>query len=915
MDIAEPRNIIARRALVAEATSLRARTGGPETWRRALTGLLQGAVAAGRDEIHARFREHGHGPTAGREFAFLLDQVLALLVDGARTGNVVDAEVVDALAVLAVGGYGRREVCPHSDVDLLFLTTAPPGPATRKLIQFVLYVLWDLNFTVGHAVRSVDECVRAARSDWTIATNLLDHRFVYGSPDPVGRFRRPFQTKIVERAGAAFVQAKIVERDQRHLRMGDTRYVNEPHLKEGKGGLRDLHLLRWIVQILHGRSDMRVAVDRGLFSEADRSAFARTLQFLLSVRCHLHFESGRAEERITFDLQPLLAARMGYRDRPGANRIERFMKHYFLTTKRVGEMTGAVLSNLRERRASRTMLGRLRLPVRKIEDFEVRNGELYRSDPTGFDRSPIRILEAFRVAVRHGLLLHPALRRQLQARMRSVDRLRGDLAAGRLFLEILSSRSDPEPVLRQMTETGVLGRLVPDFGRIVAQTQHDMYHVYTVDEHTIRAVGVLSAVERGTAPSELAGITRVARNLQSRSVLYLAVFLHDIAKGRGGDHSILGAEVAWDLGPRLGLDAEETETVAWLVREHLYLSGMAFKRDVQDPQTVADIVAHIQSPERLRLLYVLTACDIAAVGPGVWTTWKASLLEDAFEMSLAVMQGASLKDTHDARIDRTMDGFRALMTDWPEADVNAFVRRCRAHFWAVHDSGTLARIARAVCAADRAGRPLALDWHVRPGGRTAEVTVYAPDQRGQFARIVAAITLAEAGVADAKVMTSRDGMAMDTFVISAQGGTVFDDPRRSETLLASIETFLREAPDIAQILREVRPRFRSRTDVFRVAPRVHTDNDASASRTVIEIEARDQPGLLLAIAGALLELGVSVSGARVSTHGERAIDVFYVQNGFGGRFTDGAELERIRRRLLEVLSALPGNVAADSKAA
>ena len=915
MDIVEPRRIIARRALVAEAEVLRERTDGPEAWRQALAGLLRGAVGAGRDEIQARFQRSAHGLPTVREYAFLLDQVLAFLVDGARRGSLVDDAVVDDMAVLAVGGYGRREVCPHSDVDVLFLTSSQPGPATKELIQFILYVLWDLNFTVGHAVRSVDECVRAARSDWTIATNLLDHRFVYGNQATAGRFQRQFRTKVVERAGAAFVQAKVRERDRRHIRMGDTRYVNEPNLKEGKGGLRDLHLLRWIVQILYGRNDMRVAVEHGLFSEADRVAFERALQFLLSVRCHLHFESGRAEERVMFDLQPPLAERMGYRDRPGANRIERFMKHYFLTTKRVGEITGTVLSNLREQRRARSMFGWLRLPARKVEGYEVRNGEMVQPDPAVFDRSPVDILKTFRVATEHGLLLHPALRRELQGRMRSVDHLRTDVAAGSVFLDLLASRNDPEPVLRQMAETGVLGRFVPDFGRVVAQTQHDMYHVYTVDEHTIRAVGMLSAIERGEAPDDLTRVTRVARNLQSRRVLYLAVFLHDIAKGRGGDHSILGAEVARELGPRLGLDAEETETVAWLVLEHLYLSAMAFKRDVQDPQTVADIVARIQSPERLRLLYVLTACDIAAVGPGVWTRWKADLLEEAFDMALAVMQGASLKDTHDARIDQTMEGFRALMTDWPAADVDAFVQRCRAHFWAVHDSDTLARIARAVRAADQAGRPLALDWHVRTGGRTAEITVYAPDQRGQFARIVAAITLADAGVADAKVMTSRDGMAMDTFLIESQSGAAFDDPRRIKTLLASIEKFVRDEPDVDHILQEVRPRFRSRTDVFRVAPLVRTDNEASASRTVIEIEARDQPGLLLAIAGALLELGVSVSGARVSTHGERAIDVFYVQNGFGGKITDGAELERVRQHLLGVLSALPGNVIPDPKAA
>ncbi len=915
MDIAEPRKIIARRALVVEAAKFQGQLDGAEAWRQALVGLLKDAVAGGRAEIRARFEQSGDGGTAAREHAFLVDQILAILVDGARSCQVVPDDVIDDMAVLAVGGYGRREVCPYSDVDVMFLTSSHPRRNTKELIQFILYVLWDLNFTVGHAVRGVDDCVKAARSDWTIATNLLDHRFVYGNQQTAGRFQRAFRSRLVERVGPAFVQAKVLERDRRHVRMGDTRYVNEPNLKEGKGGLRDLHLLRWINQILYGRSDMRTAVAEGILSEADRAAFESALRFLLSVRCHLHYESGRAEERVTFDVQQPLAVRMGYQDRLGANRIERFMKHYFLTTKRVGEITGVVLSSLREQRRARSVFGWLRLPARKIEEFEVRDGELALPNSAVLDRSPVEIFRTFRLALEHGLLLHPVLRREVQARARTIDGLRTDLAAGKLFLDILASRTDPEPVLRQMAETGVLGRFIPDFGRVVAQTQHDMYHVYTVDEHTIRAVGILSAVERGTAPEDMASLTRVCRSLQSRRVLYLAMFLHDIAKGRGGDHSILGAEVADELAPRLGLDMEETATAAWLVREHLYLSGMAFKRDVTDPQSVADIVAHVQSPERLRLLYVLTACDIAAVGPGVWTRWKADLLEEAFDTALAVMQGASLKDTHDARIDQTMDGFRELMTDWPLADVDAFVERCRAHFWAVHDAGTLARIARAVRAADRAGRPLALDWHLRSGGRTAEITVYAPGHRGQFARIVAAITLAEASVADAKVMTSRDGMAMDTFLIEAQSGTTFDDPRRIKTLLASIEKFVREEPDVAQILREVRPRFPSRTDVFRVTPLVHVDNHASATRTVVEIEARDQPGLLLAIAGALVELGVSVSGARVATYGERAIDVFYVQNGFGGKITDGSELERVRRHLLGVLSTMPGSAATGPKAA
>lgn len=921
MEVSEPRRIVSRRALAAAAQALRESDPAEDAYRARLNGIAGDAVAAGRAEIRRRFDGARRGREAAREHAFLVDQVIAFLFDEARARGVAGPATADGISIVAVGGYGRAELCPHSDIDLLFLSGGPPGPSVEAFVQFLLYVLWDLGFTVGHAVRSVDQCLASAREDWTAATNMLDARYVYGDQRAAGAFRSRFRKDFVERKGRDFLRAKLAERDERHERMGDSRYMVEPNLKEGKGGLRDLQLLGWIAKFLYGADDLRGEggteglVGRGLLSAADLVAFRRSLDFLLTVRCGLHYEADRAEDRLTFDLQPVLAERFGYQDRAGANRTERFMKHYFLTTKRVGELMGVFLAGVREERARPSFLRLLRLPPQRIGAFVARDGQLSLPDPEALDRDPLLMLRTFQVACERGLALHPGLRAALHARLRAVDALRADPEAGSLFLDILASGRDCEPALREMSGTGVLNRFVPDFGRVVAQTQHDMYHVYTVDEHTIRAVGILSALDRGEGPDDLAHVARVAAKVQSRRVLYLALFLHDIAKGRGGDHSVLGAEIARETGPRLGLDGEDTGTVAWLVEHHLYLSRMAFKRDVGDPKTVTDIAEHVQSPDRLRLLYVLTACDISAVGPSVWTAWKANLLETAFEAALAVMSGASPGESQQVRIEEAQAAFRGHVGDWPEEDVEAFIRRSYPTFWVMHDPETLARAARIVRGADAEGRSLAVDWHPLPGGRTAEVLIYAPDHQGLFARVVSAIALAGASVADAKILTTRDGMAMDAFIIEPQGSARFDDERRLRTLAAAIEKFVVEEPNLDRMLGEIRPRMPSRTDVFRVAPRVLVDNEASRSRTVIEINARDRPGLLLSVSAALLGLGLSISTARVTTYGEKAVDVFYVQTLSGMKLAGEAQIERVRARLLEVLSETPAGAEAEDKAA
>ena len=443
-----------------------------------------------------------------------------------------------------------------------------------------------------------------------------------------------FQADILANSGPAFVEAKLAERDDRHRKLGDSRYLVEPNVKDGKGGLRDLHTLFWISKYLYQVEDRAELVKLGVFTERELRRFIKAENFLWSVRFALHYIANRAEERITFDVQGELASRLGYKQRTGARAVERFMKHYYLYAKEVGDLTRIFCAVLEERHKRRP---RFRLPrvgqskPETVDGFLLQGGRVDVADAGLFAREPSNLLRLFHLAQERGLDIHPHALHLVTQNLKLVDAgLRADPRAAQLFLEMLTSRKDPETTLRRLNEAGVFGRFMPDFGRVVAQMQHDMYHVYTVDEHTIRAIGMLAKLEADKLREENPLACDIIHKVLSRRVLYIAVLLHDIAKGRGGDHSLLGAEVARRVGPMLGLEPQETETVEWLVLHHLAMSKTAFRRDVHDPKTISDFAALVQSPERLRLLLVLTVADIRAVGPGRWNGWSGSLLRELY---------------------------------------------------------------------------------------------------------------------------------------------------------------------------------------------------------------------------------------------------------------------------------------------
>jgi [protein-PII] uridylyltransferase len=896
------RAIIDRRALADALDTIEGRDAA--SLRAAGTPMLRAAIEQGRDEIARRLAlAPSRGSETAASYAFLIDQILRVVHDFTvqRLYPNNNPSAGERIVLVAVGGYGRGEMALHSDVDIAFITPWKQTGWCEQVIESILYSLWDLGLKVGHSSRSLDDVVRMAKSDLTIRTALLEARYVWGDQALYDEAARRFDTQVMAGTARAFVAEKLAERNARHERMGDSRYVVEPNLKEGKGGLRDLHTLFWIGKYAYKVHHVGELVDKGLLTAQELRRFRRAENFLWAVRCHLHILARRAEDRLTFDVQSEIAVRMKYAERPGRTAVERFMRHYFLTAKEVGDLTGVFLAHLDEAFATRGRrfgLPNLRRRPRNLDGFKLDRGRLTVPYDTFFAEDPVRLIRLFALADRHELEIHPQTMRAAARDARLIDaRVRDDAQANTLFLDVMTSKRDPERVLRWMNEAGIFGRFIPDFGRVVAQMQFDMYHHYTVDEHTLHAIGLLARIEKGELNDDHPLASRITRQVVSRRALYVAVLLHDIAKGRGGDHSLIGADIALKLGPRLGLSAAETETVSWLVKYHLLMSATAFKRDLADFKTVLDFAEIVQSPERLRMLLVLTIVDIRAVGPGVWNGWKRQLLTDLYDAAEEVLRLGHKQRGRNERI-ATKKHDLADELGWDEARFDAYAKRFPDAYWVAEGLDILERNARLIASADAGEKALSITAQADPQRGATLVTIYAGDHPGLFYRIAGAIHLAGGSIIDARIHTTRDGMAVDNLLVQDPFGQAFDDPMRLKRLSQGIEDALAARNQLATRL-AAKPPPRTRAHAFDVVPNVLIDNKASNRYTVVEVNAGDRPALLHALAHALFQAKVTIHSAHIATYGERAVDVFYVTDLLGDKIEATGRLRTLERLLLE----------------
>ena len=875
--------------------------------QRAVVELLKTVLASGRAKARERLEQGAHrGRACAESLSYLQDRIIEELYRFATTHVFTASNPSEAerIAIAAVGGYGRGTLAPGSDVDLLFLLPYKQTPWGESVVEYMLYVLWDLGLKVGHATRSVDDCLRLARADFTIRTALLEARYIYGDRALYDDLEKRFDAEVVKGTANEFVEAKLAERDQRHTRAGESRYLVEPNVKEGKGGLRDLNTLFWIAKYVYRVKQPSDLVKEGVFTREEYQTFRKAENFLWAVRCELHFLTGRAEERITFDLQSEMARRLGYHTHRGLKAVERFMKHYFLIAKDVGDLTRIFCAVLEEEeKKKRPSIGRFMQALRRkkvIRGFTVEAGRLAVTRENFFDKDPVNIIRLFHVADQHGLDIHPDALKLLTRSLKLVDAgLRKSEEANRLFLEILTSRKDPEGTLRLMNEAGVLGRFVPDFGRIVALMQFNMYHHYTADEHLLRAIGILSEVERGVNAEEYPKAHELMGKIKGRHVVYMAVFLHDIAKGRDEDHSDAGAAIARRLCPRLGMGPGDTESVAWLVKNHLVMSDVAQRRDIADPRTVRDFADLVQSPERLKMLFVLTVVDIKAVGPGVWNGWKAQLLRQLYFETEAVLQGGNSALNRQQRIAEAKAALGHRLADWSKAARERYFTRHAGGYWLSLDVETLERHARLIEGAKDA--PLTIAADPEPDRDVTQLTLYTQDHPGLFARFAGACAVLGMNIVDAKIFTTRDGMALDMLWVQDAAGGAIAEPRRLQRLEETIRKVLAGEilpPDAI----ESRSRRERRAEAFSVAPQVFIDNDASDHYTVIEVNGLDRPGLVHALTRALFHLGLTIGSAHIATYGERAVDVFYVKDVIGHKVTNANKKKAVERHLLEALT-------------
>ena len=875
--------------------------------RTAATRILQEAQATGRRAIEEGIAMN---PLTARRitraYTHLTDGLVRGVLHVAQTHlhpNPLPTQA-ERMAVMAIGGYGRGEMAPYSDVDLLFVTSGKISAHVESVIESALYMLWDLHMKVGHSSRTIRECLRLGKQDITIRTSLLEMRFLSGEAAIAEELRSALREQLFRGTVGEFIEAKLEERATRHRKQGGQRYVLEPNVKEGKGGLRDLQTLYWIAKYEHGVNKAGELVGLGVFKPEEFAAFDAAERFLWAVRCHLHLIADRAQDQLTFDNQVQVAERLGYHDHSGRRAVEHFMQDYFRHATRVGELTRIFLTELEARHVKQepAILGFLRGRTRRKKlkpGYVLKQNRLAIADVAAFFADKLNILRLFEEALRTGYLIHPDTMRALAANLHLIDdEMRRDPEACAIFLDLMLKQGNPERALRRMNELGVLAAFLPEFAPIVAMMQFNMYHSYTVDEHTIQVISTLAQIERGELVEELPVASGILKRGVNRKVLYVACLLHDIGKGRKEDHSVVGARIARSVCPRLGLKQAESDTVEWLVRYHLLMSDMAQKRDIADPRTVRDFAKAVKTRERLELLTVLTVCDIRGVGPNTWNNWKATLLRGLYRATATALD-TGLEDLNRENLEgEAKRALRDALSDWSKPDLKAEMDRHYGPYWQGLDLATqvtFAEMLRGIGADE-----IRIDTREDPDRDATRVCFALNDHPGIFSRLAGALSLVGANVVDARTYTSKDGYATAVFWVQDADGNPYES-RRLPRLRDMIDKTLKGEVVASRAL-ETREKIKKRERPFKVATNITFDNEGSEIYTIIEVDTRDRPGLLYDLTKTLAASNIYISSAVIATYGAQVVDTFYVKDMFGLKLHAKSRQEALERKLRDAIA-------------
>lgn len=850
----------------------------PEETRRQIIDMLRTVIGLGRDHLQAIHRNGASGEFIVKGHAALMDVVLQRIFQMIHTHPIPEKE---SLTLVATGGYGRGELAPFSDIDLLFILPDNSHKEHDKLVERMLYCLWDLGLDIGHAVRQIDECVQQARQDLEIRTSMLESRYLAGDREQFDTYKKKLFKKVLDKDPDSFLRAKLLEQTKRHDKFGNSFFYLEPNIKENPGGLRDIQTFAWISKYRYKVDHVKDLVDREVITSQEYRVFTRSLSYLRRIRNALHYRAGRREDRLTFHHQIEISKEFGYRDRPGRQGVEQFMRRYYQVAQQVGDLSRIFLRKYQEEHLKIRWWNKRRLE----ENFQLIGDKVALRQPEQIDAEPLLILKLFHVAQRHLKTIHSDTERLIRRRLDLIDRdFQRNQEAANIFLAILNGRQAVAWTLRRMNQLGVLGRYIPEFGRIMWQSQHDMFHVFTVDEHTLLAVAAVRQIQSGKLQEELPLSTTVLAEIDNHGLLILAVLLHDIAKGRGGDHTKEGAVIARDVCQRFGLGAEDIEMVAWLVENHLVFSRTAFRRDLGDPATITAFAEQIGNTKRLKMLFLLTMVDIRAVGPGVWTPWKATLLMQLYNFALETLEKGAFKTSDIARHaeDRRNEATKLLVPENDPALVAQHFDRFYPDYFIQYDVRSLVDHFRAF--APLREEPMGVVFWTTPATNTTELLLHTPDHPGLMARISGALTAEGVNILSASITTTKDGMAFDSFVLQNNQGKAIESKHRLDKIEQTLISILKGKTWSEALLKNTASAVVSPSP-FRVPVSIEVDNSMDGF-TILEITSLDRVGLLFTITREVERQGLQIRTAKISTYGERAVDVFYLKDIFGLKLND-----------------------------
>ncbi|MFQ5563778.1 MAG: [protein-PII] uridylyltransferase [Parvularculaceae bacterium] len=866
-----------------------------QTLKTALAGFRRSTLAA-----------YARGDRLAARLASGMDEAVEALFE---TGAENHPEASNFIAICAVGGFGRGLMAPYSDVDLLVLHEPVAENRIRPLLDQILYPLWDSGAKVGHAVHTPASAVNFAKSDMTARTAFLDARFICGARALYDDFHAGYE-KLRKRTIKEFVAAKLEEQDARHIQSEESRHLVEPDVKEGKGGLRDLQTIYWIYKYAYG-GDVFADPKSGpkTLREDDLRATAKAARFLWSVRANLHDLRGRADERLAFDIQPQVAERLGYSDRSGMTAAERLMKHYFVNAVEVGRLTRLLCAKLEEEQTKRLARMPKLLPRMLLKDeapgkpnLRLKNGRLDFESAARARRRPIDFFRLFRAfAKRPDFDFHPdALAVIAEEQARITSEVRRDPTAAALFKATLTKAKDPLKTLRVMAETGLLAKYLPSFGKTIGRIEYGLYRRFTLDEHVLHAIAVLTEIDRGEAGEEHPIATGVLSSTKDRTPFYLAVLFHELiwtVKNRSIDDC---ERLVVRISKRLGLNDEDAALVGWCAARRLFMMRTAERRNLDEAEAIAQFARTVGDRRRLDILLVLSVCHLRVVGLNAWDEWTRGRLTELYHATLAWLEGGEealarrfRERAYDARM-----AAEAHLADWPKADRARFFARASDAMLRVLDPEMITKLANLMRTAEEEDAAAAIA--ATPQAGDVEAIILADDRSGLLADLAGAVASANASVRAVHAFTSEDGKAIDIFTIQSLDGTPLEEPRVVERLRARLLEAARAAPKAGPSLGR---RLGDRRALFNIEPVVRLDLEASKDCVVVEAEGLDRPGLLFQLTSALSEIGVTILSAHVATYGARAVDSFYLQDAPGYKITNKRRLQSIERRLYAVLSA------------